>query len=103
MKCAFLQGDMDEQHVDDNDDADFNVDSAQTCVRHLLRTSSRVDSKVATGTSTVWSLSESRVRIGQRSEKMASDLRHMEKAKNLILLMGFRRKWCYAGLVLGVS
>ena len=29
VKCAFLQGDLEEQHVDDNDDDDFKVESAQ--------------------------------------------------------------------------
>ena len=29
VKCAFLQGDLDEQHVDDNDDDDFKIESAQ--------------------------------------------------------------------------
>ena len=28
-KCAFLQSDMDEQHVNDNDDDDFNIEPTQ--------------------------------------------------------------------------
>ena len=28
--CAFLQGDLDEQHEDDNDDGDFKTESAQS-------------------------------------------------------------------------
>ena len=29
VKCAFLQGDLDEQHADDHDDEDFTIESAQ--------------------------------------------------------------------------
>ena len=29
VKCAFLQGDLDEEHADDNDDDDSQIESAQ--------------------------------------------------------------------------
>ena len=53
MKCAFLQSDLDEQHVDDNDDEDFKIESAQP----VSRTNSQVVSKVASGASPIaaWS------------------------------------------------
>ena len=52
VKCAFLQGDLDEQRVDDNNN-NFKIDSAPTSFRHVLRTIPRVISKVTTGASSV--------------------------------------------------
>ena len=36
VKCAFLQGDLDEQRADDDDDEDkFKIESAHQCIRLL--------------------------------------------------------------------
>ena len=67
VKCAFLQGHLDEQRVDDDDDDDnFKIE----CFRYVLRTSPRVFSKVAIGASSVYSIVEGRVRSCQCSKKM---------------------------------
>ena len=87
VKCAFLQGDMDEQHVDDNDDEDFNVDSAQhvsdTCcgpVPELTRKLQLEHHQCVRFLEAVHGLVNAPRRWCHR---VATEFRHMEKAKNL--------------------
>ena len=68
VKCAFLQGDLDEQRVDDDDDDNnFRIESAQPVSDTFCP---RVISKVAIGASSVNSIVEGRVRSCQCSKKM---------------------------------
>ena len=67
VKWAFLQGDLDEQHADDNDDA---------LAKLSQRSQFRVVTKVAVGASSVCSVVEGRVRSCQRSKKMVSSCCH---------------------------
>ena len=67
VKCAFLQGDLDEQRVDDgDDDNNFKIESAQP----VSDTFCGVTSKVAIGASSVYSIVEGRVLSCQCSKKM---------------------------------
>ena len=43
VKCAFLQGDLDEQYANDDDDDHFKIESVQPIFRHVLRTNPRSD------------------------------------------------------------
>ena len=57
VKCAFLQGDLDEQHADDDDDDDnFKTELAQPVSDTFCEPIPRVISKVAVGASSVYSI-----------------------------------------------
>ena len=72
LTCRTVRG-LDKQHADDNDSDAFKVSQlSSTSFRHVLRTSSRIVSKVAIGTSSVCSFLGSRVRSCRRSKKMVS-------------------------------
>ena len=80
VKCAFLQGDLDEQHADDDDGDNFKIE-------YVLRTSPRVVSKVAVGASSVCSGFEGVYGLvnAPRSwyHRVATDLRNMRGEESL--------------------
>ena len=76
VKCAFLQGDLDERHEDDNDEHACKLESAQPVSDTFCATISRVVSKAAIGASSACSSVGGRVRSCQRSKKMVSSCCH---------------------------
>ena len=77
VKCAFLQGDLDEQRVDDDDDHDnFKIESAQPVSETFCEPVPGGISTVAIGASLVYSIVEGRVRSCQRSKKNVSSCCH---------------------------
>ena len=101
VKCAFLQGDVDEQHVDDTTMRNFINMSQRN--RFPTRSTNQFPGCLE---SCEWSIT-SVVRLfkavygfGQRSKKMVSSSCH--RSSDGTLLVDFpRRKWCHSGPVLG--
>ena len=76
VKCALLQGNLDEQHADDDDDDNFKIESAKPVSDAFCEPVFPVISKVASGASSVFSIDEGRVRSCQCSKKMVSPCCH---------------------------
>ena len=72
VKCAFLQGGLDEQHADDDDDDNFKIESAQPVSVTFCEPAPELSRKL----SSVYPIVEGRVRLGQRSLKMVPPCCH---------------------------
>ena len=75
VKCAFLQGNLDEQHADDKDDDACKIESAQPVSDTFCEPVPELSRKLI-GAPSVCSSVEGRVRSCQRSKKMVSSCCH---------------------------
>ena len=72
VKCAFLQGDLDEQHVDDNDDDDCKNESAQPVSDTFCEPVPELSRKLQLEHHQCVRLLKAVCGLGQRSKKMVS-------------------------------
>ena len=73
---GFLQGDLDEQHVDDNGDEDFTTESAQPVSHTFCETVPEFSRKLQVEHHKCFFLAESRVWSGRRAKKMVPPCCH---------------------------
>ena len=109
VECAFLRDDLEEQHVDDNDDDDFKVESAQPAsdtfcapVPELSGRSRLEHHQCVCLLKAVHCVVNA---LRRRYHRVATDLGNMGGEEwNLACGLSFqRRKWCHSGPVCGTS
>ena len=76
VECACLQGDLDEHHVDEDDKANFKIDSAQPVSDTFCEPVPELSRKLQSEHHQCVRLLKRRVRFGQRSKKMVSPSCH---------------------------
>ena len=75
-KCTFLQGDLDEQHADENDGNNFKIESAQPVSDTFCEPVPELSRKFQLEHPPVYPIAKGRVRSGQCSKKMVSECCH---------------------------